>query len=143
MCAPSMAGRLNEPADLAGEVLLRDFGTEWSDWLTPAGVGHLNFNLGVEFQDSSAAINAAVEGQGVILGHTALAAGDVEAGRLATPFDLHVPYNCANWFVCREDNRDRPEVMALHAWLQQEAMEFPNPPISLGTVQAPPAKPLG
>jgi LysR family glycine cleavage system transcriptional activator len=143
MCAPSVAARLRKPQDLISQPLVRDFGTEWDEWLDEAGLDIAKIQWGAEFLDSSLAMQHAVEGQGVILGHTMLAHDDLRSGALVAPFDLRVPYDCAHWFVCRGGMENRPEIAAVHVWLREEAAPFPKPDIRLGRLQAPPARPFG
>jgi LysR family transcriptional regulator, glycine cleavage system transcriptional activator len=142
MCSPAIAATLKRPADLAGQVLLRDFGTEWGEWLERAGLSEDDVHMGAEFLDSSVAMQAAIDGRGVILGHTALARDDLEAGRLVAPFETRVPYDCAHWFVCPAGRETEPEIRALHAWLKQEAAAFPAPAIRLGRLKAPRTRPF-
>ena len=129
MCNRTVAERLARPEDLAGETLLRDFGTEWADWLEGAGLTGIACKMGAEFLDSSMAMQAAIDGRGIILGHTALARDDLEVGRLVAPFETRVPYDCAHWFVCLPGRETRPEVRALHGWLKRQAAAFPAPAI--------------
>lgn len=129
MCSPAIAQRLTRPEDLAGETLLRDFGTEWADWLERAGLAGGRFKMGAEFLDSSMAMQAAIDGRGVILGHTALAHDDLEVGNLVAPFGTRVPYDCAHWFVCLPGAETTPEIRRLHDWLTQQAAAFPAPAI--------------
>jgi LysR family glycine cleavage system transcriptional activator len=143
MCTPQIAAQLTSPEDLAEQVLLRDYGTEWRDWLEPAGIDDEDLCWGAEFQDSSVAIQAAIDGRGVILGHTMLAHDDLRSGALVAPFEMRVPYDCAHWFVCRRGEETRPEIAAVRAWLRKEAAAFPSPSIRLGRLQAPPAAPFG
>lgn len=129
MCSPAVAAELSEPRDLARVVLLRDFGTDWTEWLVQAGLDDLEVRMGPEFLDSSMAMQAAIDGRGVILGHTALARDDLLNKRLVAPFALRVPYDCAHWFVCPAGNETQPQIAALYAWLREEAAAFPAPAI--------------
>lgn len=142
MCSPAIAAALKRPEDLAKQTLLRDFGTEWQDWLAQAGIAKLKMRLGAEFLDSSMAMQAAIDGRGVILGHTVLARDDIAAGRLVTPFDTRVPYDCAHWFVCLPGKENTPAVNALRAWLKQEAEAFPALPLPPGRRKLPRALPF-
>lgn len=143
MCARSLADRLKAPGDLAKTELLRDYGTEWSDWFEAAGIGDADMRYGAEFMDSSLAIQAAIDGQGVILGHTVLAHDDLKSGALVAPFDVRIPYDCAHWFVCGIGVEGRPDIATLRDWLKSEALPFPKPAISLGRRPAPPVRPFG
>lgn len=142
MCSPATAARLSHPEDLTGETLLRDFGTEWPDWLAQAGLEAKHFKMGAEFLDSAMAMQAAIDGRGVILGHTALARDDLEAGRLVAPFEARVPYDCAHWFVCLPGRESAAEVSALRNWLKQQAASFPAPAIASGRRAVPRALPF-
>lgn len=143
MCSRAVASQLRTPADLSTVVLLQDYGTDWHEWLEAAGLADLATIRGAEFLDSSMAIQAAIDGQGVILGHTVLAHEDLVSGALVAPFDLHIPYDCAHWFICRSGFETRPEIAAVHDWLKAEAAHFPRVAIRLGRIQAPPKQPFG
>lgn len=137
MCSPAVARRLKRPEDLRGETLLRDFGTEWSEWLESAGLAEGSVRMGAEFLDSSMAMQAAIDGRGVILGHTALARDDLTAGRLVAPFEARVPYDCAHWFVCLPGRETEPELRALYDWLKRQAAAFPAPDMRPGRRKVP------
>jgi len=137
MCAQALAGSLAVPADLRGATLIQDFGTPWASWLQAAGLDPEEMRMGPEFLDSSMAMQAAADGQGVILGHTALAHDDLAAGVLVAPFPLRVPYDCAHWFVCRPGDRRRAALRAFHRWLRDEAAMFPAPALGAGRAAVP------
>lgn len=124
VCAPAIAARLRTPADLLREALLHDYGTDWLEWLAAAGVTEAPPPRGVEFLDSAMAMQAAVDGRGVVLGRTGLIRDDLESGRLVAPFPLRTPYDFAHWFVCPEGHENRPTIRALRLWLQEEAAAF-------------------
>jgi LysR family transcriptional regulator, glycine cleavage system transcriptional activator len=143
MCSRTLSTQLKTPADLSSTTLLQDYGTEWSEWIDEAGIDPETLDWGAEFMDTSLAIQAAIDGQGVILGHTVLAHDDLKSGALVAPFDLRTPYDCAHWFVCRDGMENRPEIAAVHDWLKSEAKSFPTTEIRLGRLQSPPTKPFG
>lgn len=96
VCSPALlaAGRtLKKPEDLAGMTLLHD--TAWRDdwplWLARAGVTDLDAASGPSFSLYSLALEAARDGAGVLMGHEALVAQDLERGDLVAPFALKVP----------------------------------------------------
>jgi LysR family glycine cleavage system transcriptional activator len=88
VCAPDLARRLRAPADLASVTLLHD--TTWThDWplwaagarqVDPRGRDAMAFSL------YSVAVQAAIDGAGVLMGHDALVAGALESGALVAPF---------------------------------------------------------
>ena len=69
------------------------------------------------------AIDAAVDGQGVVLARTALAAWDLIGGRLVRPFDLAMPVSYAYWIVCPKTVAKLPKIVAFSDWLLVEAVE--------------------
>ncbi|MEX1205760.1 MAG: LysR substrate-binding domain-containing protein, partial [Dongiaceae bacterium] len=76
---------------------------------------------GPKFNQSTLAIEAAIEGQGVALGERVLVAGDLAAGRLVRPFELSVPASFAYYVVAPEAAADRPKVAAFRDWALTEA----------------------
>ena len=68
-------------------------------------------------------IDAAVDGQGVALARTALAAWDLIGGRLVRPFDIAMPVSYAYWIVCSKAVAKLPKIVAFSEWLQTEAAE--------------------
>jgi LysR family glycine cleavage system transcriptional activator len=95
----------------------------WARWLEAASIENTRFANGPVFNQASMAIDAAVDGQGVVLGRTALVARDLVAGRLVCPFGpaLSVPY--AYWLVCPKANVDLPKIASFRKWLTAEAAE--------------------
>jgi LysR family transcriptional regulator, glycine cleavage system transcriptional activator len=69
------------------------------------------------------AIDAAVDGQGVALARTALAAWDLIGGRLVRPFDIAMPASYAYWIVCSEATAKLPKIVAFSDWLLAEAAD--------------------
>ena len=67
-------------------------------------------------------VQAAAEGQGVALARrSALAAGDLAAGRLVKPFEVSLPHELTYYLVCPEATAERPKIAAFRAWLLAEA----------------------
>lgn len=77
-CSPKLLkGRhpLRTPADLARHTLLHDvFTVDWAMWLHSAGIDNVDPHRGPTFLSSDHAILAAVQGEGVALGRSALVA---------------------------------------------------------------------
>ncbi len=127
VCSPALMkgrGALRSPADLARHTLLHiDEQYDWAKWLEAARVRDVDPRRGPVFSQRSMAIDAAIDGQGVTLGRTALCAWDVLTGRLVRPFDfaLKVPY--AYWIVCPKANADVPKIAAFRGWLLSEAAD--------------------
>lgn len=136
MCSPRLtSGRaaLKRPADLPRFTLLHDdslnadsTATDWASWLKAAGVDDPNPHRGPHFNHSDHALQAAINGLGVVLGRRALAEDDLAEGRLVAPFDLHLPLGFAYHLVCPELLADRPKVVAFREWLLAELSQ-PRP----------------
>jgi LysR family glycine cleavage system transcriptional activator len=127
VCSPELLrGRpaLCTPADLRHHRLLhQDERSEWGRWLEAAEVDGVDLSRGPQFSQASMAIDAAVDGQGVALARTALAAWDLLAGRLVRPFRLALPMAYAYWIVGPKATAQQPKIGRFRAWLLSEAGE--------------------
>jgi LysR family glycine cleavage system transcriptional activator len=94
----------------------------WADWFQAAGVRDVDLSRGLRFNTADHALDATVEGAGVLLAHNALAYDDLRTGRLIMPFDLTLPSGRCYAFVCPKRLRDDAKVRAFRAWLRQEAL---------------------
>lgn len=125
VCSPKLIkgrGALKTPADLKHHTLLHSRErNDWQQWYEAAGLGELDPTRAMDFNQMSMALDAAVDGQGVALARTALAAWDLIAGRLVCPFGprLRVPY--AYYIVCPKATADRPKVATFRNWLLAQA----------------------
>lgn len=130
MCSPRfLKGRnaLRTPEDLRHHVLLHNdsmvFDPEapgWAQWLAAAAVTHVDASRGPRFGQPDHALQAAIDGAGVVLGWRRLSADDAAAGRLATPFDLALPLGSAFYVVYPEAHADRPKIRIFRNWLFEE-----------------------
>jgi LysR family glycine cleavage system transcriptional activator len=68
-------------------------------------------------------IDAAVDGQGMALARTALAAWDLIHGRLVTPFTVALPLSKAYWIVCPKATSALPKIAVFRDWLLAEAAD--------------------
>jgi LysR family transcriptional regulator, glycine cleavage system transcriptional activator len=132
---------LESPADLLRLTLIHlswsGLGVTWPDWRTwmlAAGVERYEPRPGLHFEDSSLAIQAAIEGHGVALGDAALVADDLIAGRLVRPFALAIdgPPQFAYFLVSRLDSSDNPVVYRFHEWALGEAQKTREDMAALG-----------
>jgi len=125
VCSPKLLkGRypLHTPADLAHHTLLHDvFTVDWAMWLRNAGIDNIDPHCGPTFLSSDHAIQAAVRGEGVVLGRSALVADDLAAGRLVRPFELSLPAGFAYYVVYPPRALQRPSVKWFRDWLIAEA----------------------
>jgi LysR family glycine cleavage system transcriptional activator len=115
---------LNTPADLKYHTLIHDdFEIDWATWLKSAGVEGVDAHRGPRFESSGHAVQAAVQGEGVVLGRSALVADDLEAGRLVRPFTLSLPADLAYYVVYPAQSEARPKVRAFRDWLLNEVRQ--------------------
>ena len=125
VCSPALREGerpLREPDDLRHHTLLHDDNrTDWTMWFLAAGIAGGDPARGPAFSDSSLVLQAAIEGQGVALGRSALAAADLAAGRLVKPFDISLPGSWAYYVVYPEATAERPKIIAFRDWLMAEA----------------------
>ena len=119
---------LHDLADLSRHVLLHDGSPDaddscpdWSMWLAARGVKGVDGARGPRFNQSSMVIEAAVNGRGVALAKQTLAQADLDAGRLAVPFDISTAVDFAYYIVHPKAKGRLSQVKAFVAWLLAEA----------------------
>lgn len=130
VCSSKMAGRLGriDAPGVAGRMPLihddqlagRPEFPGWADWFAAAGVAGGDVRRGLHFSGADHALDAALEGAGVLLTHAILAYDDLRRGRLVMPSDVVLPSRRAYHFVCRRGDENRRNVRALRDWLRQE-----------------------
>jgi LysR family transcriptional regulator, glycine cleavage system transcriptional activator len=135
VCSPQLLSgehALKNPEDLQHHLLLHDDTGDlydgepfWDVWLKAANVSGISARRGPHFSHAVLAFEAAMDGVGVLATMPVLAAEDIAAGRLVTPFDLHVPLASGYYLVCEEHAATRPAVAAFHDWLIEEAGRKP------------------
>ena len=91
----------------------------WDDWFAAAGVRDADVSRGLRFSSADHALDATVEGAGVLLALDALAYDDLRTGRLIMPSDLTLPSGRCYAFVCPKKRRDSANVRAFRAWLKE------------------------
>ena len=124
VCSPKLAAKLARPADVLKVPLLHlDDGHAWSAWFDAAGVSSESAIQGPALNRASMLIDAAVDGQGIALARTALAAWDLINGRLVTPFPVALPLTKSYWIVCPEATANLPKLTTFRGWLLADARE--------------------
>ncbi|HVZ02812.1 MAG TPA: LysR substrate-binding domain-containing protein [Dongiaceae bacterium] len=101
----------------------------WQSWLEAAGLADIRLGKTVRFAASALAIQAAVEGQGIALGESTLAADDLAAGRLVKPFDLALkqPPQLAYFIICPKNAPAGSIERLFRDWLLEEARLLTRP----------------
>ena len=112
---------LKSAADLKHHTLIHDaFEIDWAMWLKTAGVEGVDPHRGPRFESSDHAVQAAVQGEGVVLGRSALVGDDLRAGRLVRPFSMGLPADLAYYVAYPVQTAQRPKVRAFRDWLFEE-----------------------
>lgn len=124
VCSPRLlkgAHALRRPEDLKHHTLIRDhYPIDWAAWLSSAGVKGVNPRKGLTFDSYTFAVEAAVKGEGVVLGRTMLVADDLAAGRLVRPFAHAVQANSSFYVVYPPDSVRQRKVQVFRDWLFAE-----------------------
>jgi LysR family glycine cleavage system transcriptional activator len=125
VCSPKLRSgrsRLREPADLVRFPLIHlDDRTDWSNWLEGVGITEAKLSHGPVLNRASMVIDAAVDGQGVALARTTLAAWDLLNGRLVRPFTETLRLSKVYWIVCPKATTGHPKISMFRQWLRAEA----------------------
>jgi LysR family glycine cleavage system transcriptional activator len=69
------------------------------------------------------AIDAAVDGQGIALARTTLAATDLISGRLLRPFAEELRLSRTYWIICPKATASLPKIETFRNWLLAEAAQ--------------------
>jgi LysR family transcriptional regulator, glycine cleavage system transcriptional activator len=127
VCAPALLEGehpLRTPEDLVHHTLVHvDWyaiaGTQpdWTMWIKTAGVSGVDTSKGPVMTSDTLAVEAALDGGGVVLVSEFLVRQDLIKGRLVKPFDLALHSDHWYWFVCPLENLERPKVRAFRDWL--------------------------
>jgi LysR family transcriptional regulator, glycine cleavage system transcriptional activator len=126
VCSPRLveAGNLTRPADILKFPLLHlDTRDDWAVWLDSAGVAGADVSRGSIMNHASMLIDAAIDGQGIALARTVLAAWDLVHGRLVRPFAQALPLSRSYWIVCPKATASLPKIRTFNNWLLAEAAE--------------------
>jgi LysR family glycine cleavage system transcriptional activator len=126
ICSPKLlAGRdrLRRPADVLKWPLLRleDQSKAWERWFALAGVIAPERLPGPVLNRASMLIDAAIDGQGVALARTTLAAWDLIGGRIVRPFDLSWRPVGTYWIVTPKATAKEAKISRFRDWLLAEA----------------------
>ena len=125
VCSPKLlAGRnrLTKPADVLKFPLIHaDDRKDWARWLEAVGVDGAKLSHGPVLNRVSMVIDAAIDGQGIALARTTLAASDLISGRLVRPFDEELRLSKTYWVICPKATTTLPKIVMFRDWLLSEA----------------------
>lgn len=125
VCSPALANGdppLRVPQDLARHTLLHDvMAVDWSAWLDAAGVTDVDVSQGLTFNHSHMITQAAINGDGVALGRSALVVDAIRNGKLIKPFGPSLSTSYAYYLVCNKQAPAYVGVTAFIDWISEEA----------------------
>jgi LysR family transcriptional regulator, glycine cleavage system transcriptional activator len=125
VCSPKLlAGRnrLTKPANVLKFPLIHaDDRKDWARWLEAVGVDGAKLSHGPVLNRVSMVIDAAIDGQGIALARTTLAASDLISGRLVRPFDEELRLSKTYWVICPKATTTLPKIVMFRDWLLSEA----------------------
>ena len=126
VCSPKLLSgrRLGKPADILKFPLLHlDSRADWRKWLQAVGISDANVKHGPVLNRASMVIDAAINGQGIALARTTLAAWDLLNGRLVRPFPESLRLSKTYWIVCPKATSKVPKIVTFRGWLLAEASQ--------------------
>lgn len=126
VCSPKLVAgrnRITKAADLLKFPLLRlEDAKNWTRLFAAAGV-KAAIGAGPVLNRASMLIDAAIDGQGIALARTALAAWDLINGRLVRPIDVSLRVANTYWIVYPKAASTIPKIAMFRDWVLAEAAE--------------------
>lgn len=125
VCSPHLLPARAKPHAAASALRLPllhlDDHSGWTRWLETAGVKLGKPIQGLVLNRASMVIDAAINGQGIGLARSTLAAWDLVNKRLIAPFDVRLPLSSAYWIVAPKVTAELPKIATFRRWLLSEA----------------------
>lgn len=123
--SPALASRvaLQAPEDLFRCAALYDtyWESDWDAWLSALGLQAPRRWRGLYFTLYAMAVDAAVAGQGVLIGHSALIQQELRQGKLIAPFETRVSCPKRYYALAHSGQASSPAVRAFLDWLTVKA----------------------
>lgn len=131
LCHPSLLegeNSLKDPENIQHYSLIHDDSLTfnpsapgWKECLQRVGVQHPNTERGIHFNQADHALQAAIDGTGIILGRRVLATPDMEAGRLVSPFpSWEIATDMSYYFVCTQEKAQQHKITIFMEWITQQ-----------------------
>ena len=125
VCAPSLlrGGRLSQPSDVLKFDLLHVLGyrDDWHRWFRASGLSDRKVPGGVSFDGSLMALEAAVNGDGIMLGRRPFIDPHLQSGDLVLAFGESHALTTTYYLSWPETARNRRDVTAVMDWLVEMA----------------------
>jgi LysR family transcriptional regulator, glycine cleavage system transcriptional activator len=126
VCAPAIGARLKKIDDLASQWAIHDesSGVTWERWFTAIGRRPVATLPGASFTDPILCLEAAIAGQGVMLGWSLLVSEALASGQLVAPFGVRGWRDLGYYFAAAKGRRPSRKILAFKRWLFEEAAKF-------------------
>jgi len=122
VCAPDIAARLRQPADLGAEMLLRSYrADEWARWFEAAGLA-CPVLRGAVFDSSVTMAVAATQGLGVAMLPVCMFRHELENGSLVQPFPVEITTG-DYWLTALKSKQPTAGMLAFRQWLLRAAAD--------------------
>lgn len=126
MMRPELAARFPTEDSLRQALLIHDDSMsflrprpDWNAWFSAAGLGPASTH-GPRFSNADHAVDAALEGGGVVLGRVSITERALGDGRLVAPFARSLWAGASYRFVCPQGAEHRPVIARFIAWVKEE-----------------------
>jgi LysR family transcriptional regulator of beta-lactamase len=124
LCNPTLASKLESPADLGGMTLLRSyFVDDWRLWFEAARVTPKGPIFGPIFDSSLTMVRCAEQGLGIALAPPVMFQRELSEGRLAQPFATMLPTGCY-WLTRLQFKQLTPAAHLFANWLVEQGGEM-------------------
>jgi DNA-binding transcriptional LysR family regulator len=124
-----LVGRITTQEDLRQVPLIRTTEEhEWPTWFAAAGMTDVEAIRGPTFDSTRIAVQAAIDGLGVVMAPPSLFQDDLAQGRLFQPFELTVGTGKSHWLVVPEAWAERPKIKSFRNWVFSELAREPAEP---------------
>jgi len=121
VCSPALVTSFGESfsaADLEQLPLLHDVSYDsWESWVKGAGLDNVNPNKGVIIDDTNVLVQAAIDGQGVVMGSSLIVNEHLRSGRLLRLFDYVLRPDAGYFVICPKAHLQRQNVKLFKNWL--------------------------
>lgn len=94
----------------------------WDDWLQHAGIQEVSSNSTLMLNYSSMAIEAAVQGKGIMLGQATLVQDELKSGKLVRLSDISLPLNKSYYVIYPKRTLLKPMATEFLNWLNQQCV---------------------
>jgi LysR family glycine cleavage system transcriptional activator len=128
LCSPRLLegpNGLKTPSDLGRFTLIQvdlpaPGAPTWIDWLAAAGAPTIDASRELHLSGADHALDAAIEGAGVVLAYKMIASREIFSGRLVSPFGPELQIGQSYYLVCPKGHEKRPNIRSFREWLHSE-----------------------